>query len=271
MLLKQYLPEQLKGWLFDLQHLGTYSAHPQPLFILGNQKSGTSVVAALLAELTGIPLTLDLTRERFIPTYQRVVMQELSMAEFIQINRAEFVNPIIKEPNLSLLYEPLAQHFPGAKFLMVIRDPRDNIRSILDRLKLPGNLAQLPPVDLAKLTPAWQLILQSPWLTRPPSQSYIAQLAKRWQVIAQSYLQHAEQIQLIRYEDFLKDKRGKIEQIAQQFNLPAVNNIDDKLDVQYQPAGNRNAKWEPFFESANLRLIESICGSSMAPLGYPYS
>jgi hypothetical protein len=271
--IQKYLPETLKGWLFDLQHLGQIPApYPDPIFILGNQKSGTSVVSALLAELTGVSFTLDLTRERFIPTYPQVIRGERSIAQFIQTNRAEFGSQIIKEPNLSLLYQPLAQAYPQSRFLMVIRDPRDNLRSILDRLKLPGDLPDLTAADWAKLTPAWRLILQNSWLgtgnTNDHTNDYIGQSAKRWQVIAQSYLQHRDQIHLIRYEDFLKDKRGAITALARHFNLPTPNNIDSKLNVQYQPAGNRNVNWQDFFGATNLAKIEQICAPEMQELGY---
>ena len=34
----------------------------EPVFILGVQKSGTTAIAALLADATGLPATLDITR-----------------------------------------------------------------------------------------------------------------------------------------------------------------------------------------------------------------
>lgn len=50
------------------------------------------------------------------------------------------------------LYGPLRDRFPKAQFAMVLRDPRDNIRSICDGLSLPGDKSALDPSRYNKMT-----------------------------------------------------------------------------------------------------------------------
>lgn len=73
---------------------------------------------------------------------------------------------------------------------------------------------------------------------------------------------------LVKYEDFLADKHGFIARLAGQLHIPEKANIRDKLDVQYQPPGDRYISWEVFFGVENLKCIEQICSSRMKEFGY---
>ena len=66
----------------------------------------------------------------------------------------------------------------------------------------------------------------------------------------------------------MKDKQGVIAGLGQQLGLPLKQDISDKLDIQFQPAGNRAIRPEEFFGRDNLGRIEGICGEKMQPLGY---
>lgn len=244
--------------------------NPNPILLLGNQKSGTSAIAALLAEMTGLSATVDLRKEVKTPTYHRVVQGKLPFSKFIKLNKLDFSRDIVKEPNLTLLYQELVKYFPKAKFVFVLRDPRDNIRSILNRLEIPGNLTQLGKEHKERMTPAWDLIIGNRWLGLE-GENYIEMLAARWNFTSDVFLNNQNQILLVRYEEFLKDKLGELINLAHSLELGPVNDITDKMNVQFQPCGNRNVIWQDFFGNNNLAQIERICSERMRMLGYPLS
>lgn len=276
--LKGILPKSIKQSLQTVRQVPfllksayiefTCSIHSAPILILGNQKSGTSAIAALLAEMTGLSLSLDLRKEIDRPTYHLVKKGELPFSEFVKINKLDFSREIVKEPNLTLFYEELADYFPQSKFVFVIRDPRDNIRSILNRLKIPGNLSQLEPQYCREMTPAWDLIVDNSWLGLK-GENYIEMLAERWNYTADVFLKNSDQLILTCYEEFQKHKIGEIDRLAKKLELDQVNDISDKVDIQFQPRGNRNVKWHEFFGNDNLARIECICGERMNVFNYP--
>src|SRR5882724_5729315 len=102
----------------------TARVRSNPVFILGNQKSGTSAIATLLAEATGLSLTLDILPEIKNPRYPQVVRGELRFRDFVRRYKLCFSRHIIKEPNITLLHDRLRAYFPEAQFVFVVRDPR---------------------------------------------------------------------------------------------------------------------------------------------------
>ena len=241
--------------------------NPSPIIVLGNQKSGTSAIAALLSEMTGLSVSIDLKTEVENPTYQKVKKGELSFADFVKVNKLDFSREIVKEPNLTLFYQELVEYFPSSQFVFVIRDPRDNIRSILNRLKIPGNLSSLSAEYRGEMTPAWELIVDNRWLGLK-GENYIEMLANRWNLMADVFLNHKQEMILSRYEVFVKDKVAEIERLAKYLKLPQVNDISGKIDIQFQPRGEKNVKWGEFFGSKNLTKIEQICATKMRQLDY---
>ena len=59
---------------------------------------------------------------------------EVPLDALVQRYRLAFSRPVVKEPNLTFLYDELVRRFPQARVGLIIRDPRDNIRSLLERL-----------------------------------------------------------------------------------------------------------------------------------------
>ena len=260
------LRRNLAGFSTFVQSLGA-KVHPKPLIMLGNQKSGTTAIAALLAEMAGLPVTLDLKKEMYDPTIQRVKKGELSFADLVNRNKLDFSRPIVKEPALTFFYNELAEYFPESRFVMVIRDPRDNIRSILNRPDIRGDLPDLDESQRRKLTGGWPLIVDSTWLGIG-GDNYIENLAHRWNYTTDLYKQNAERSVLVRYEDFVKDKVGEITKLAKTLGLPQRHDISDRVNFQFQPAGNRNVPPLFFFGRDNLARIETICSSRMTEFGY---
>lgn len=238
------------------------------IFVLGNPKSGTTVIAGLLAEYAGASATLDLwPRLRRPQTLAAVHSGEVPFRAFVDRFRADFSRDVVKDVHLTFLFPRLSERFPAARFVMVVRDPRDNVRSILDRLDLPGDREDL---DLSRheMRPLWRAILDSPWLDVGVEDPYIERLARRWSLAARVYLEHPDAMELVRYEDFLADKLGAISDLARRLGLERRGRIEDKLDRRYQPRGRSDVDWREFFGPDNLRRIETICEAEARALGY---
>lgn len=251
--------------------VGTFTAsvHRKPIFVLGNQKSGTTAIAALLAELTGLDVTLDLPtwRYRWMPKVLQVARKKISFARLVRAHRLSFSRPIIKEPQLTLLMPCLFAEYPESKFVYVLRDARDNIRSILNRLSLPGDLEELSRAHLEAVPRTWRAIFDYS-LYGQPENNYVQQLAARWNVMIDVFNKYRPKFRLVRYEDFMVGKEKAIRRLAGDLGLEAVQPIRDKVDVQYQPAGDNSAAWIEYYGARNLGYIEDMCGSRLRALGY---
>lgn len=251
------------------QHVLAELRKTEPVFILGVQKSGTTAIAALLAEATGLPATLDITRAIKRPGTK--ILRKYGVEgfdDFIYRYRKEFSRKIVKEPGLTFDYECLKEFFPKARFVMIMREPKDNIRSILNRLKVPGNLKELDPEEWPELkrSPAWRINFDSSWLGHWP-ESYVDSLAYRWRLSAETYFNQPEAFILIRYEDFLADKKGTVEELAQNLGFGVESDVAGKVDQQYQPKGMGVTDYEEYY-GLNIACIRRQCGELAGRLGY---
>jgi hypothetical protein len=242
------------------------SVSSTPTFVLGNQKSGTTVIAAALARAANQSVTLDLrdlTEEMLTGVYDGTI----PLSAFINRYRLSFSRQVIKEPNLTFLYSRLAEHFPEATFLLIVRDPRDNLRSFLEGFHLPGDLKSLGPEHRNRLNPVWQAIVFNEGLPIE-GDSYIHGLAKRWNAAADVHLENQTDVHLLRYEDFCANKVPVIKSTVRRLGLSCQNDPDDIVQQQYQGRGTRDVDLLNFFGERNLALINQQCGEHMQALGY---
>nr|WP_272506842.1 sulfotransferase [Salinibacter ruber] len=242
------------------------SVQDNPVFVLGNQKSGTTVIAAGLAHCAGVSATLDL-RDLTADLLTGVYDGRVSVGGFINRYRLSFSRRLIKEPNLTFLYGALAEHFPKAQFLLIVRDPRDNLRSFLNGFHVPGHLEALGPEHQQALNPVWRAIVFNHGLGIA-GENYVDGLARRWNRAADVYLNHPENVQLVRYEDFCSDKTGTIKTLVRALNLEVRHDPSSIVEQQHQGRGNRSVEWNEFFGGSNLNRIEARCASRMKALGY---
>ncbi|HTQ15336.1 MAG TPA: hypothetical protein VMH86_15805 [Rhizomicrobium sp.] len=238
--------------------------HPAPLFVFGNQKSGTTAVAGLLAAATGLSATLDFAGAAE-PHIGRLYRGETSMADFVRANAWAFSNALVKEPSLTFVAPRVMDHFGVARAVFVIREPADNIRSILDRLKLRGDLDALDPARIdANLT--WRRQLAGLDLGFPEDH-YVATLARRWRAAAEVYRGAAERFVPMRYHEFRADRAGAVAALAARLGLPVTADIGAVLDRDFQRRGTpRDAR--EFFGAKNLARIVNTCGEVAAELGF---
>ena len=133
--------------------------NPDPIFILGNQKSGTSAIASILGSFSGKITAIDLFLSGFhYSLFTNWKYKKISTTDFINKNKYEFSADIIKEPHLSIFFDELKTEYPQSRFVMIIRNPFDNIRSILDRLDVVGNKTKLNKKDKKKFFHSWNLL-----------------------------------------------------------------------------------------------------------------
>jgi hypothetical protein len=241
--------------------------HPNPIFILGNQKSGTSPIAGLLARWTELSLTMDIRREIEHPGIEHVRRGELALSEFVQRNKLDFSRAIIKEPNLTFIYDALFESFGDAKYVFVYRDPRDNIRSILNRIGATGRQERLTAAQQRDMTLGWRRVFEGEPLGHKGG-NFIETLAIRWNYAARILLENKNQFRTVRFEDFLSDKAGEIARLAGELGLAEKHDITDYVDYPFQPPGDRSVGWVDFFGMINLKRIEDICSDSMEQLDY---
>jgi hypothetical protein len=260
-------------WREFVQHR-TAKVHPRPVLIGGSQKSGTTAIGALLAKATGVRYSYDpfwRALQYDSQAYQLVEILEnrLTLETFIDRHPAYFAAEIVKCPDFAFLYPRLRSRFPDAQYVFIVRDPRQNIRSILNRLRIPGNLERLGPEAHRMVAdkPGWRGVLSGAGLGITEG-NYVSRLAQRWNLGVQGYLDQRPRIHLVRYEDFMADKTGSIRELATALGLAVVSDIGADLDRQYQPAGNRSVALDTFFGEKNLETIESICAPGMAMFGY---
>lgn len=239
-------------------------ATADPIVVLGNQKTGSSAIAGLLAARTGVSLAADLedawTRE--FELAQNRAMLDL----FIQKNRYTFRHAIVKENSLTLAADGLFDTMPKARGVFVVRHPVDNIRSILDRLTWPGDPR---PVESLKEAPAtWQQVFNL-GLWGVDVADHISALAHRWRLTTEAVLRNRPRGFVVRYEDFDHNKLGTIDLLATDLALNDREPIDHLLDHAFQPRGSRrNDSVHTVFSDETLNAIVQICSEGMRTLGY---
>lgn len=240
-----------------------------PVFIFGNQKSGTSVITALLGIETNLTYTIDILF-RYNHLEEDLLTKKVPIKSLLKKAKNHFSKDIIKDPSFTLLYDDLKHKFPHCSCVFIVRDPRQNIRSILNRLKISGHLADLSSErwdELKKKHPNWYLVLEGS-ISGHQGESYIETLALRWKKFYHIYKENQQDMILVRYEDFVKDKVGSIQQLAKDMGLTTTNMAQFEKDRQFQPKGNSSVDLEVFFGIDNLRKIEDICKEEMMNLGY---
>jgi hypothetical protein len=136
---------------------------------------------------------------------------------------------------------------------------------------VPGNLENLEERFYPKNEKDHKIVksIVDPNIWGGKQENYVGVLAHKWNMATDIFLRHQDRVLLAKYEDFLVDKCSYIEQLAQQLDIPKINDIADKVDIQYQPRGkDRGVPWKDFFGLENLNRIEKICGNHMKKFGY---
>lgn len=241
----------------------------RPIIILGNQKSGTSAVVSLLGEAAGRSYTNDVF-VKFGDAETRVLNGDLTFGQFVEQARYYFGKTLVKDPGLTFMLDHVEDRFPDARYVFVIRNPFDNIRGILNRVRLPGDLEDLRSEH-------WEALMRKRAQWRPvldglsggfADGTYIERLAKRSKFALDLAAKDPSKRLVVRYEDFVQDKIGVISRTLAQLELEPVNDISKIADKPFQPPSQIRLPPPEFFGSRNFGLIAEICGAAMLRHGY---
>lgn len=227
--------------------------------VAGMQKSGTTAIAKLLGAATKESVCSDpfyKLSQRNVDFRKEIYGGQLPLKTLWRRHRSVFSGTIIKDPNFSLFIPQIREMLPDAKIVFVMRDPRDTIRSILNRLDLPGNPESVD-LDLLEIPSTWRKVLQG---QNPAIQgkNYVEILAKRWVMCARACIDNQDFCIMIRYEDFKNNKSNTIFELAKQLGYSSFYDIEHLVDVQYQPKGNSEVKWGDFFGKEYLAVIDNV-------------
>ena len=234
------------------------------IVFLGNQKSGTSVISALFSEAANKELTLDFRVRRYIyDDFYLVLNNNIGLNEFMQMHAYEFSKDVIKEPNLSLISKSVLDEYGRDRIVIIVRDPLDNVRSIMERLNLKNDatVGQLDHVNFV-----WKIICSGLDLPNgKPSNSVFDNLIERWMHIYG--MASSLGIRYVRYEDFIDDKVGFIERLCDGLGCNYENDIASKKDKQYQHKGS-GIKSIEFFSEAQMVKSRDKCAALLREYGY---
>jgi hypothetical protein len=246
------------------------SVNESPILVLGNQKSGTSAIGHLLADYGGLSKTIDIP---VLWGYRglEVMTGTRRFADVVRNNAYFFSTDVIKEPMMTFFPDQVAERFPEGHYIFIVRDPRANIRSLLDSRGLPGDRSTLRPEDTQHLSAGRTLLDDDAW--QIPAENYVGLLARRWNRAVEGAITLNSRVscfQLVKYEDFVDDKYASIQRIASALGIQERQDISERLDQHYQPRGpNRGVDWGDFFGAENLSRINNLCAKNMSRLGYP--
>ena len=237
-------------------------------FVTGNQKSGTSAIAALVAMAAGKSHCIDIfVKMGFIE--RDLLDGGCTFESFLKRAKIYFNKDIIKEPEFIFFLDELDQFYPGQRYVNVIRSPFDNIRSILNRLSLTAN-------DAAKIKegkhfifdyPLWNLIVDT---KRMPyvGDNLFELLVSRWNyAVNVRPPKTAIQFESVRYEDFMIDKKAFVNQLCSDLGFDVRLDIAKYVDVSFQPKGTPVLK-EQFFSFEQIDYIYENCSRGMKRYGY---
>lgn len=229
------------------------------VFILGHQKSGTTVIAALIAEMSGFSLTNDIHRShKDSQSYRAAHFCSKEQQNLIDKYSYEISKDIVKEPELSFFYRSLKNKYINAQFIYISRSPKYIIRSILSRLGAQKSSSEIYSDTFKKnlkRAPLWQDIIGY-----SSGNNIIEHLAHRIEKLDSLYLNNEVNLHLLKYENFITDKTNSLSLLLNDLNIKKINDASHLLNKQFQPK-SISIKPDEYFTKAELELIDKICVS----------
>jgi hypothetical protein len=236
------------------------SVNKDAIWIFGMPKSGTTAIAALLGHMGSKSITLD-TKYLWDPYLSKILSGKYDLNRHFKRYSYPFSKDIIKEPVATEFIDLLKNHYSLNKYVFIVRNPHDNIRSILNRMKIPGDLQD---INLSDVSPGWRRDLGP-----NKGKDYISALANMWvRYNTQWNYVLSPKCSVIKYEDFQTDKVKAIENLCCSLDLPILNNIDHLIHKPFQPKGDSLVDLKLFFGDENHKLISDICLEGMSYYRY---
>jgi hypothetical protein len=269
----------------------------RPIFLIGLNRSGTSVFTRLFAESNqivnwseandlwdphGYPWEADRRARPFWPLdpqgYTEAILTDngegytsaipgiCSMFAAAHRGGAAGVRFLNKSPMNTLRIDLLRRLFPEACFISLVRDPRAVIRSWAE--KVIPKLRQHPRSGVEKAGDGGMTFIVDG--ARFSRAEFLARLARSYCHIVQ---RQAEQMALLpadrrfetRYEEFVADIHGVIQHIDARFGLDAKRRRWDRIPPAQE---SRNIKVKTGLDAAELELVTHTCRTMIDQFGY---
>jgi len=178
---------------------------------------------------------------------------------------------IIKEPTGSMGCDIIASCLPQSKIIILMRDGRDVLDSVLDSQESSG----------------WELEHGHLKITKELRQEFLEKHANNWnrlvKILMKTYDSHPKERRiLIRYEDLLKNTFEELKKIYEFLEIDIKNELIEELIKKYDfekiPENERGkgqfrrfatpGKWKENFTKEEEKTIEKMIGETLRQFGY---
>ena len=286
----------------SLRRQDTLQICPNPVFIIGSPRSGTSVLAWSLAEHSRLWTSkeTDFLHELFgraeaVGAMERAASRPETWLEHHAVSRAEFlfflgsgINALVtnrsegrrwidQTPLYTLMTDTLAEMFPGAYFVHILRDGRNVVHSMIHFAERFG-----PALRDSGHLPEWASSMQA--------------AARTWRSFverADDFCgRHPDRAVTVRHEAICRDPEGQLGRLLEFLGeenepRPAEFFRTSRINSSFQPLvwGGRGAAGDEarlarddrlndpwaLWSAADRRTVEGEMGDLLSRLGYPSS
>jgi len=157
--------------LFNHARLSTFDDHHPCVFVLSTGRTGTETIAALLALAKNVmafhepsPKLYEISKlayENFTDPFAQKILIEVFQAfrdELLTMSLDYGLGYVETSPQLTFLAHAILARYPDARFIHLVRDPRDVVRSGMRRRWFDGH-----PNDKYRKTPAPSSLAARKW------------------------------------------------------------------------------------------------------------
>jgi len=179
---------------------------------------------------------------------------------------------ILKEPSVASGADLISECLPNSKFIILLRDSRDIIDSIIDAKKPSGFMTKMR---------------DDPPISKDYRMKFIETRSKLWLKLIENlmnvYEKHSKNFRIIvKYEDLLKDTFGELKKIYKFLEIDISENklkeIIEKYSFKNIPEKDKGVgksarsatpgKWEEHFSDEEKELMQKIMGVTLKKIGY---
>lgn len=236
---------------------------PEPIFILGVQRSGTTLLTRILSAHKNIFIQNELPLKKIFNSGES--KKQITDKIFTEINikskfklQDQLINGEIqawgiKDPQLLEHQNKLAFFLKSSKFIIIIRDCRGTVNSLLKNKWGQGTT----PYTAAQK-----------WL------SEVEQQQKLMRKVPKNFL-------LIKYESLLEDIEGTSRKLCSFLSVPFspdmiryycknanFNITPQNVNTNQKPDISIANQWQDDLSQKQINIIEYVCGEQLDKLGY---